>query len=297
MRYQSIFADDLFAGQTILITGGGSGIGRCMAHELSHLGAKVVIAGRKREKLDKVAAEIAEDHGAQVDCQTVDIREEEAVRAAIAEILDRNGPVHGLINNAGGQFAAQLENISQKGWETVVRTNLTGGFLVARELLNQSMKQTGGAIVNIVADFWNAMPRMGHSGAARAGMVNFTQTAAMEWAHYGVRVNAVAPGVIATSGLETYDEEHTQTLISRAGKMPVKRLGTESEISAAVLFLLSPAASFVTGETLRVDGGVPNMTINYDVPQHRRNRPYNGFHRAYIPDFLKPKEDTNAADP
>jgi|TARA_B110000438_G_scaffold221687_1_gene214968 citronellol/citronellal dehydrogenase len=284
--YQSIFKDDLFAGQNIVVTGGGSGIGRCIAHELASLGAMVIVTGRKQEKLDAVAAEIIQD-GGRAQTQTFDIRDEDVVRANVAEILSRVGVINGLVNNAGGQFAAPLKDISQKGWETVLRTNLTGGFLMCREVLNQSMSESGGAIVNMVADFWNAMPRLGHSGAARAGMDNFTKTAAMEWVHFGVRVNAVAPGLIATSGLETYDEEHKETIRSRAQKIPVRRLGTESEISAIILFLLSPAANFITGETVRVDGGAPNMTINYDVPDHPESEQFDGFHRSVKPDLSR----------
>lgn len=284
--YQSIFKDDLFAGQNIVVTGGGSGIGRCIAHELAALGAMVIVTGRKQEKLDAVAAEIIQD-GGRAQTQTFDIRDEDVVRANVAEILSRVGVINGLVNNAGGQFAAPLKDISQKGWETVLRTNLTGGFLMCREVLNQSMSESGGAIVNMVADFWNAMPRLGHSGAARAGMDNFTKTAAMEWVHFGVRVNAVAPGLIATSGLETYDEEHKETIRSRAQKIPVRRLGTESEISAIILFLLSPAANFITGETVRVDGGAPNMTINYDVPDHPEIEQFDGFHRSVKPDLSR----------
>ncbi|MDE0733935.1 MAG: SDR family oxidoreductase [Gammaproteobacteria bacterium] len=284
--YQSIFKDNLFAGQNIVVTGGGSGIGRCIAHELAALGAMVIVTGRKQEKLDAVVAEIIQD-GGRAQTQTFDIRDEDVVRANVAEILSRVGVINGLVNNAGGQFAAPLKDISQKGWETVLRTNLTGGFLMCREVLNQSMSESGGAIVNMVADFWNAMPRLGHSGAARAGMDNFTKTAAMEWVHFGVRVNAVAPGLIATSGLETYDEEHKETIRSRAQKIPVRRLGTESEISAIILFLLSPAANFITGETVRVDGGAPNMTINYDVPDHPEIEQFDGFHRSVKPDLSR----------
>ena len=284
--YQSIFKDNLFAGQNIVVTGGGSGIGRCIAHELAALGAMVIVTGRKQEKLDAVVAEIIQD-GGRAQTQTFDIRDEDVVRANVAEILSRVGVINGLVNNAGGQFAAPLKDISQKGWETVLRTNLTGGFLMCREVLNQSMSESGGAIVNMVADFWNAMPRLGHSGAARAGMDNFTKTAAMEWVHFGVRVNAVAPGLIATSGLETYDEEHKETIRSRAQKIPVRRLGTESAISAIILFLLSPAANFITGETVRVDGGAPNMTINYDVPDHPEIQQFDGFHRSVKPDLSR----------
>ncbi|HUJ76700.1 MAG TPA: SDR family NAD(P)-dependent oxidoreductase, partial [bacterium] len=196
MSYRSIFRPGLFAGSVAIVTGGGSGIGRCTAHELAALGASTALVGRKREKLDAVMREIVEA-GAEADVFPCDIREEEAVRDTVAAVLKRFGRLDHLVNNAGGQFAAPLASISQKGWETVVRTNLTGGFLMARECYTQWMQQHGGAIVNIVADMWNGMPGMGHSGAARAGMVNFTETAALEWSGSNVRVNAVAPGWIA----------------------------------------------------------------------------------------------------
>ena len=201
--YDSIFRPGLFAGQVHVVTGGGSGIGRCVAHELACLGARVIISGRTAAKLDRVRAEILQDGGT---CETVslDIRDEEAVKAAVTHMVTQAGPIHGLVNNAGGQFPAPLLAISKKGFDAVVGNNLTGGFLMMREVFNQSMQAHGGAIVNMTADFRNGMPGMGHSGAARAGMSNLTQTAAFEWAHAGVRVNAVAPGWIASSGLDSY---------------------------------------------------------------------------------------------
>lgn len=161
MSYRSVFKPDLFAGQNIIVTGGGSGIGRCTAHELASLGARVVLVGRKQEKLDAVAAEIEEDGGQAIGF-TCDIRDEEVVKATVAEIYKAVEVVHGLVNNAGGQFPSPLALINQKGWETVVRTNLTGGFLMAREVFTQGMNRNGGAIVNIVADMWGGMPGMGH---------------------------------------------------------------------------------------------------------------------------------------
>ncbi len=204
MSYDSIFRPGLFDGQTIIVTGGGSGIGRCTAHELAALGAHVVLVGRKAEKLEKTAGEIVEDGGS-VSWHACDIREEEAVKTLVANILAERGTIHHLVNNAGGQYPSPLASISQKGFETVLRTNLVGGFLVAREVFNQSMSKTGGSIVNMLADMWGGMPGMGHSGAARSGMENFTRTAAVEWGHAGVRVNAVAPGWIASSGMDTYE--------------------------------------------------------------------------------------------
>jgi citronellol/citronellal dehydrogenase len=177
--------------------------------------------------------------------------------------------------------------MSQKGWETVVRTNLTGGFLMARECYTQSMREHGGAIVNIVADMWQGMPTMGHSGAARAGMVNFTETAAGEWAASGVRVNAVAPGWIASSGMDHYPPEMGEHIRAMKDKVPLGRLGTESEVSAAIVFLLSEAARFVSGATLRVDGAVPHNKVGYQLlPNPNPSPAYEGFHRAVTPKVL-----------
>lgn len=240
MSYDSVFRPGLFAGQTILVTGGGSGIGRCVAHELAHLGAHVVLVGRKAEKLEATAGEIIEDGGS-VSWQACDIRDEEAVKAMVKAVVAERGPIHHLVNNAGGQFPAPLIGINQKGFETVVRTNLVGGFLVAKEVFLQSMSKTGGSIVNMLADMWGGMPGMGHSGAARAGMENFTKTAAYEWGHAGVRVNAVAPGWIASSGMDTYPESMKAMIRSLKDHVPLQRIGTESEVAAAIVFLLSPA--------------------------------------------------------
>jgi len=196
MAYDSVFKAGLFDGQTIMVTGGGSGIGRCTAHELAALGAHVVLVGRKLEKLEKTAAEIREDGGS-VSLQVCDIREEESVKAMVAAVLAERGSIEHLVNNAGGQYPSPLASINQKGFETVIRTNLVGGFLVAREVFNQSMSKTGGSIVNMLADLWGGMPGMGHSGAARAGMENLTQSAAVPGGHAGVRGNPVAPGPVA----------------------------------------------------------------------------------------------------
>lgn len=287
MSYRSVFKENLFAGQNIIVTGGGSGIGRCTAHELAALGARVVLIGRKQEKLDAVAAEIAED-GGQAQGFSCDIRDEEAVKATVGEVYKAVDVVHGLVNNAGGQFPSPLALISQKGWETVVRTNLTGGFLMAREVFLQGMNKNGGAIVNIVADMWGGMPGMGHSGAARAGMVNFTQTSAYEWGSCGVRVNAVAPGWIMSSGMDTYPDGFKETLKTLRAAVPLQRMGNESEVSGAICFLLSDASAFISGDTLRIDGAASqgNVAI-FPLPAHDKSKPFDGFHRATTPDVFK----------
>lgn len=285
--YQSIFRPDLFRDQTVVVTGGGSGIGRCIAHELASLGAHTVLIGRMGGKLEQVAAEIAED-GGQASFKTCDIRDEDRVSTMVGEIVEERGRIDALVNNAGGQFPAPLTAIAKKGWDAVVGTNLTGGFMMAREAFDQSMQMHGGAIVNIVADMWRGMPGMGHSGAARAGMVNFTMTAAVEWAWAGVRVNAVAPGWIASSGLETYPEHIQAMFPGLRDAVPLKRLGTEAEVSAAVVFLLSPAAAYISGETVRVDGASPLFPVTFPIPDESRSRAYNPFHRSSIPDFAIP---------
>jgi len=285
MGYRSILRDGCFAGEVHVVTGGGSGIGRCAAHELSSLGAHVVITGRKQEKLDAVLAEIAEDGGS-AEALAFDIRDEEAVKAAIASIIARHGRVHGLVNNAGGQFPAPMATISKKGFDAVVSNNLTGGFLVMREVFTQSMQERGGAIVNMAADMWRGMPGMSHSGAARAGMVNLTKTAAYEWAHAGVRVNAVAPGWIASSGMDTYGGMTRSLIPALKNHVPLGRIGVEAEVSGVICFLLSPAASFITGATIQIDGGAPLGSALFPISAGTGTKPFDGFHRAVVPDVL-----------
>jgi citronellol/citronellal dehydrogenase len=285
LGYRSIFQPGLFKGQVAIVTGGGSGLGRCTAHELAALGARVALIGRKLDKLESVREEIANARG-EARCYACDIREEDAVRQTVAAILADHGRIDHLVNNAGGQFGAPLAAISQKGWETVVRTNLTGGFLMARECYVQCMKSAGsGAIVNIIADMWGGMPGMGHSGAARAGMLNFTETAAYEWAP--IRVNAVAPGWIASSGLDQYPPEMAAHLRELHKQVPLGRLGTESEVSAAIVYLLSPAAGFVSGTCLRVDGAVPNVRHHRNLLGQGSTTAFDGFHLAKKPKVLE----------
>jgi citronellol/citronellal dehydrogenase len=284
--YRSVFRPDLFAGQVLWVTGGGSGIGRCVAHELASLGATVVISGRSSDKLARVVGEIVDD-GGRAHALAFDIRDEDAVKAGVATVIAQYGPVSGLVNNAGGQFPSPLMAISKKGFDAVVANNLTGGFLMMRELFNQSMEQHGGSVVNMTADFRNGMPGMGHSGAARAGMSNLTQTAAFEWAHAGVRVNAVAPGWIASSGMDSYGPAMRSIIPKLKDHVPLKRMGLEAEVSAAIVFLLSPAAAFITGVTLQIDGASSLGSEIFPLGKVSRSVPFDGFHRASTPEALK----------
>ena len=288
MGYQSIFTDDLFAGQTVVITGGGSGIGRCTAHELAALGAEVAIVGRNAGKLRAVQEEIHSD-GGRASVHVTDIRDEATVADVVDAIITEHGRIDGLFNNAGGQYRAPLESISTKGFEAVVRNNLTGGFIVMREVYTKWMKAHGGAIVNMIADIWNGWPNFAHSAAARGGMLTLSESAATEWAAAGVRVNTIAPGAIASSGLDTYDAKDTDFLRSQvAGEIPLQRYGTEAEVSAAVVFLLSRAASFITGTCVRVDGGAPNAKPGWwELEPAEHNVAFDGFHRSAVPAILE----------
>lgn len=288
MTYKSVFAADLFKGQTIIVTGGGSGIGRCTAHELAALGANVVIVGRDQQRLDGVYAEIKED-GGEVTTQICDIRDEDMVKAVIDNSLEKYGCVHGLVNNAGGQYRTPMHTISTKGFEAVVKNNLTGGFIFMREMYNRWMAENGGAIVNMIADIWNGWPDFAHSGAARGGMLTLSESAACEWAAANVRVNCVAPGGIASSGFDTYAPEIRKKLYEYPERVPLQRYGSESEVSAAICYLLSPAAAYITGTCIRVDGGAPNARQTWTLEKSEKNQSFEGFHRSVVPKVLTEK--------
>lgn len=286
MEYRSIFRPGLFAGQTIIVTGGGSGLGRCTAHELKSLGARIALIGRTAEKLERVKEELGDP-----DTFTfaADLRREDQVKAAIEGVMAWSGRIDGLVNNAGGQFPAPLKDISLNGWNAVVANNMTATFLVSKAVYLRWMEANGGAIVNVGADWELGNPGMGHNGAARAGQTNFTFTASVEWAHSGVRVNSVIPGFIASSGFDRYPERAHDVLRNVKSRIPLKRHGTESEIAGAIVYLLSEAAAYITGATLRVDGGLHNngKANFYEVPDHDKSRAYNGFPLYRPPDVLK----------
>jgi len=284
-RYRSIFRADLFAERVMLITGAGSGIGRCTAHELAELGATVVLCGRTAERLFDVQAELAR-MGAVASVQVLDVRDAEQVKHCVERTLLEHGRLDGLVNNAGGQFWSAMENISPNGFDAVTRTNLSGGFFLMQEAYRQWMASHGGAIVNVTAAIGRGLPGFAHSGAARAGMRNLTETAAVEWARSGVRVNSVAPGMIASSGFDRYGEPVAGRIRQYAKTIPMQRFGVVAEVSVAIVFLLSPAASFITGMELRVDGGGTHASGNWQLDAHDNSTPYDGFHLKSAPDLL-----------
>ena len=290
MPYQSTLAAGSFLKQTIVITGGGSGIGRCTAHELASLGATVILIGRSEDKLVNTTAEIKSDGGTAC-YYTLDIRSEDDVSHTVNELLEKHKRVHGLVNMAGGQFRAPLSHISQNGFERVIQTNLIGGFLMAKALFSKHFKNHGGNIVNITADNKNSMPGMGHSGAARAGVENLTKPAAWEWGSFGVRVNAIAPGWVASSGLDTYPEDMKHAIQNLKHAVPLGRIASEAEIASTVCFLLSKGANFITGQTLFVDGGASMGSVPALFPLQNLHQPasetWDGFHRSITPKVLR----------
>jgi citronellol/citronellal dehydrogenase len=287
MPYNSIYRRDLFRDHIVVVTGGGSGIGRCTAHELASLGAHVAIVGRDEVKLGHVLSEIESDGGS-ISTHVADIRDERAVIATVERVLTDHGRIDGLVNNAGGQYRAPMRTISTKGFEAVVSSNLTGGFIVMREVYNRWMVNHGGAIVNMIADIWHGWPHFSHSAAARGGMLTLSECAATEWAESGVRVNTVAPGSIASQGLDTYEDKDTAFIRNDLTPgIPLQRFGTEAEVSAAIVFLLSPAASYITGSCIRIDGGAPNARRGWwDLQPAKNNVAFDGFHRSSLPAIL-----------
>jgi citronellol/citronellal dehydrogenase len=289
MHYRSGFRPGLFDQQSIFIPGGGGGLGRCIAHELSSLGAQVILAGRSIEKLEKVRDEITQDGGRVAGIYTGELRDEQTVIDLIKRILDSHGRVHGLVNAAGGQFPAKLKDLSLNGWNAVIENNLTSYFLLSREIYRQCFEKHGGSIVHLGADYENGMPGMGHNGAARAGLSNLTITSSVEWAASGVRVNCVIPGFIGTTGLDRYPESAWQGLKNVVRKAPISRHGTAAEISAAVVFLMSEMAAFITGIDLRVDGGIHHGRGGFLFKAKAGSSPpaFNGFHRDETAELLK----------
>ena len=255
MFRMSVFRANLFAGHTAIVTGGATGIGKAIAKELLGLGCKVVVASRNSERLKEAVTELAPAAGSAAIAQfTCNIRDEEAVQGLMKYTNATFGGLDYLVCNAGGQFPSRAHKISLKGWNAVIETNLTGTFLCCREALGAGLaKSPNGAVVNIIADMFNGFPGMSHTGAARSAVDNLTKSLSLEWASSGVRVNAVAPGVIySDTAAANYPPGFLEKTIR---DLPAQRLGTPEEVSSAVAFLLSPAARYVSGATLRVDGG------------------------------------------
>jgi citronellol/citronellal dehydrogenase len=246
------FAPGLFDGQVVLVSGAGSGLGKAIAIQFARLGARVAICGRRIERLEATAGTIRRT-GAACSVHAMTIRDPAQVEALVAEIHDRHGRLDVLVNNAGGQFPQAAIDFTTKGWNAVIDTNLNGPWYMMQAAARR-WRETGaaGSIVNIVAVVWRGMPGVAHTSAARAGVIFLSKTLGVEWAPFGIRVNCVAPGVIATEGMNVYPDEARATF-DRSN--PMKRFGDVQDVADACCYLAGPTGKFITGETITVDGG------------------------------------------
>jgi peroxisomal 2,4-dienoyl-CoA reductase len=263
-----VFRPGLFDGHVALVTGGGSGIGRGIADTLAALGAHVVVASRKRERVDAAAAEIRAA-GGRASGVAVDVRDPERVQHMVAEVRDAHGRIDLLVNNAAGNFYAPSETLSPNAWKSVIEIDLYGTFFCSQAVLPVMRAQGGGSIVNISMTLhYRGWPLMAHATAAKAGIDALTRTLALEWARDRVRVNAIAPGPIPTEGVRKAFTPPTtadgvpevfaieKALESYAKKaIPLQRWGAPADIGGMVAYLASPAAAWITGAIMVVDGG------------------------------------------
>jgi NAD(P)-dependent dehydrogenase (short-subunit alcohol dehydrogenase family) len=249
-----IFAPGLLDGQVAVVSGGGTGLGRATALELAACGATVVVCGRRGEPLEETASLAEEGRCEAVVC---DIREEDQVEALVDGVLERHGKVDVLVNNAGGQYMTPAEDISPKGFRTVMRLNVEGTWLMTHAVATKAMipNERGGRIVNVTLSPHHGLPAMAHSSAARAAVENLTRVLSIEWARFGIKLSAVAAGHFRTEALRKYPEP---VQAGAARTVPLQRLGEPEEMAWLVAYLASPAGDYLSGAILTIDGARDN---------------------------------------
>ena len=258
------FRDGLFSGQRVLVTGGGSGLGKAIAALFARLGADVALAGRKRERLDAAAA-FLRGFGGRVVVQPMTIRDPADVAAFFDALGAAMGGIDILVNNAGGQFPQPALDYSVKGWNAVIDTNLNGTwYMMQAAARGWPAEKRPGCIINIVADIWRGMPGIAHTCAARAGVVYLSKSVAVEWAPLGIRVNCVAPGCHETSGFAVYPPEGAATFKE---SNPMRRVGDAQDVADACAYLAASSGKFITGEVLTVDGGNQLWGDQWTIPK------------------------------
>lgn len=259
-----VFREGLFDGQVALVSGGGSGLGRAIAVQMASLGAHVAICGRRIERLDETADMIRKAGGVAT-THAMSIRDTDAVAQLITDVVAAHGRIDHLINNAGGQFPQAAIDYSVKGWNAVIDTNLNGSWYMMQAVARHWRDQAAqGTITNIVAVIVRGMPGVAHTCAARAGVIHLSKTLATEWAPLGIRINCVAPGAIATGGMDVYSEEARREL-PRSNLM--QRFGSAQDVADAVTYLAAPSGRFITGEVLTVDGGNQIWGDQWTIPR------------------------------
>lgn len=251
-----MFSNEALAGKIALVTGGGSGLGLSMSKRFVELGARVFIIGRSAERLAEAASRI-DSTGAHVGTHSCDVRDADAVKAAVAEAVARFGRIDILVNNAAGNFLAASEDLSPNAFDAVVRTVLYGTFNVTTEVGRHMIERGGGGcMLNIVTTYaWTGSAFVLPSAVAKAGVLAMTRSLAVEWATYGIRLNAIAPGPFPTEGawgrlMPTKDLEE-----KAKARIPMQRFGEHLELANLAAFLVSNAAPFINGECVTIDGG------------------------------------------
>jgi citronellol/citronellal dehydrogenase len=258
------FRDSLFDGQVALVSGSGRGIGKAIAYQLARLGAKIALCGRDEARLN-TTAENLRALGADVMAHPMSIRDPDAVSRLYDTVWEKFGTLDLVVNNAGGQFPQAAIDFSPKGWNAVIDTNLNGTWYMMQQAARRWRDaKRGGAIVNIATVVSRGMPGVAHTCAARAGVIYLSKTVAIEWAPLGIRINCVAPGAIATEGMNVYSEEARKAL-PRSNLM--KRFGDVRDITDAVCYLAGPSGNFMTGEVVTVDGGGQIWGDQWTIPR------------------------------
>jgi NAD(P)-dependent dehydrogenase (short-subunit alcohol dehydrogenase family) len=252
-----VLEKNLLKGKRILVTGGGTGLGREMAEKYLELGAEVIICGRRQAPLEATARELMEKHGGSMKTRTVDIRDAAAVDAMVQSIWDDGGPLTGLLNNAAGNFISRTEDLSSRGFDAIANTVLHGTFYVTHAVGKRWIAgKNKGSVVSIVVTWvWSGSPFVVPSAMSKAGVHVMTQSLAVEWGRYGIRLNAIAPGIFPTEGAgkrlapgrDFRDEAVAVNPMGRTGKMP--------ELQNLAAFLMADGCEFLTGQTIAVDGG------------------------------------------
>ena len=239
-------------GRTALVTGGGSGLGRQFALTLANAGADVVIAARRREPLEATAAEVRA-LGRSAHCVSVDVGDAARVAAVLA---DEIGPVDILVNNAGAAGPGTLLDLDETTWDRVMDVNVKGAWLVAQAVVRGMIqRKSGGAIVNVASVLGLAVQKWtANYPASKAALIHLTRAMAVEWARYGIRVNALVPGYFATEMSAGYLESEAGGAMLK--RMPMRRLGDPAELGGPLLLLVSDASRYMTGSTVTVDGGL-----------------------------------------